>query len=359
MLTHNDAANKVSIMINGRVHQDWESYEIDSDLMIPSDAWQVSIGLKDQQLPDFVSPWAHCQVKVGNNTVLTGRVDGIEDTVEKNQHSLMLTGRDQAAVLLDCAAPIFSASKVTLPEVVNKVVRPLGIHKVRIDAKHATNHKKINIEPGERAWSALRMAAEANGLWPYFTPDGILVIGGPDYSAPPVATIVMRNNGKGNNAISIRRTRQMAQQYSQVTVLGQTHGTEYSDGQHNIKATAKAKNVTDYRPEIVTDYEAESSALANKKARKTLTDSLLSGFDLVAKVAGHRTENGLLWEPGQRIQVLSEPHGINASFFLMGRKLLKSKQQGATTQLRLKQDKLWIPDGYPETTAHKDFLEAI
>ena len=31
--------NRVSILINGKVHSAWSRYQIDSDFLIPADAW--------------------------------------------------------------------------------------------------------------------------------------------------------------------------------------------------------------------------------------------------------------------------------------------------------------------------------
>ena len=84
MLTPNNEL--VSVMIDGKAHSQWESYDIDSDLMTPADAWQVSIGLKTNQLPDFVQPWVLVEVKVGNDTVLTGRVDEITDILARAEY---------------------------------------------------------------------------------------------------------------------------------------------------------------------------------------------------------------------------------------------------------------------------------
>ncbi|EKN3348263.1 phage tail protein, partial [Yersinia ruckeri] len=39
--------NRVSILINGKVHSAWSRYQIDSDFLIPADAWSVSLGLPD------------------------------------------------------------------------------------------------------------------------------------------------------------------------------------------------------------------------------------------------------------------------------------------------------------------------
>ncbi len=47
------------------------------------------------------------------------------------------------------------------------------------------------MEPGDTAWDALVHVAEANGLWPWFDPDGTLVVGGPKYDAPEQATLIL------------------------------------------------------------------------------------------------------------------------------------------------------------------------
>ena len=354
MPTQNDA---VSVMIDGVAEQGWESYEIDSDLIIPADDWQVRIGLKDRALPPAVKPFSSVTVKLDNDTILSGRVDTIEEAVEKNKHDLVLGGRDHAATLIDCAAPIFTATEVTLKQVINKVIKPLGLHKIRIESSKAVNLKKVSVEPGERAWSVLRSAAEANGLWPWFDPDGTLVIGGPDYQQPIVATIKMNKNGESNNANSITRIRNTSGQFSEVTVLGQSPGDAFGNGQHAIKAATRDKLSTHYRPEITTDYNIDNKAMAQSKSRKLLADSLLSadGFNIIVK--GHRTEKGLLWKPGQRIQLQSEPHNINATYFIMGRKLAKSRSQGTRTMLRVKPDGLWIPDAYPKGRHQIDRLQ--
>lgn len=343
----------VTILIDGKAHSQWESYDIDSDLMIPADAWQVSIGLSQNQAPDFVKPWAQVTVKVGNDTVMVGRVDEMTDTVDKQSHSLTLTGRDFAAILVDCAAPIFVTRAATLIEIASKVIKPLGLSKVKIDADKTTTREKISVEPGDRAWDVLSHAAEANGLWPWFAPDGTLIIGGPDYNKPPVANLILRRNSKGNNVQSITRTRNINNYFSQVTVLGQTHGTETATGKNAISATAKDDGSGINRPNIVIDHEADNASLAESRARKLLADSKLSAFDLTVIVSGHRIkQNGQLWTPGQRITVESEPHQINGVFFLIGRRFSKSRAGGTQTELRLKEDGVWVLDAHPHKRRH-------
>jgi prophage tail gpP-like protein len=41
----------VSVLIAGRVHSTWSRYQIDSDFLIPSDAWSVTLGLPGGDFP--------------------------------------------------------------------------------------------------------------------------------------------------------------------------------------------------------------------------------------------------------------------------------------------------------------------
>lgn len=349
----------VRLHIGGLAHDDWESYDIDSDLLIPADAWQFRLVLKEGALPAKVVEGAEAQVRVGGDLVMTGRIDDIDDALSKRGLSFVIEGRDGAAILTDCSSSIFGAQMVTLAEVVAKVVAKLGVTRVRIDADSTRMREKVVVEPGESAWDTLSNAAEANGLWPWFEPDGTLVIGGPDYNQPPVASLIMRRDGKGNNVESLRRRRSMKGRYSEITVLGQRRGTHMEEGKHNLKATATDTGVTWYRPRIIVDYEADSNAVCRSRARKLLADSRLKGLTLVAEMSGHRIVapgqpgDGLLWKPGQRVHVMSETQRIDAVFFLMARRFYGGRDQEPRTVLTLKEDRAWLLDAYPHKKKHR------
>lgn len=341
----------VSVLVGGRLHRDWTSYRIDSDLLTPADAWQVSLAAPRIALPNSVKPGADVQVKVGNDTVMSGRIDEVDYEVTKQQSTLMLCGRDGAAVLVDCSAPIFAAKQISLPAVIANIVKPLGITRVRVEASRSATYDKVHVDPCDTAWDVLTHAAEGSGLWPWFEPDGTLVVGGPDYSKPPVANLVLRRDGKGNNVLSLAHSVSMADRYSEVTVLAQAHGTAIEDGRHALRATARDAAVAVYRPKIVIDHDAPTLASVEARARKVLADSRLRGMTLTAVVKGHRTEAGTLWTPGQRVHVYSEPHGIDGIYFLMGRRFEGGRGQvrGARTTLQLKEDGVWVLDAHPHT----------
>jgi len=357
-------------VLGGQVHADWESYEIDSDLLTPADAWHLTLGFASGEevgaklvngLPPEVCAGAPVSVKVGAETVLTGRIDEVSHRVDRRGHTLSLSGRDGAAVLVDCSAAVFVARLVSLDEVMAKVVAPLGITRMRVDAAATRRREKVNVEPGDTAWEVLVHAAEANGLWPWFDPDGTLVVGGPDYLHPPVADLILRHSGQGNNVLAMDLRRSVAERFSEVTVLGQTHGTALESGKHALRASAvdEEMKALAYRPKIVVDHEADDSELARKRARKLISDARLRGLTLSATVRGHRivapgeASHGRLWMPGQRVRVCSDPHGLEAIFFVMGRKFSGGRAAGARTELTLKEDGMWTLDAHPHKLRYR------
>lgn len=347
----------VEVKIGGQVHKDWTRYEIDSDLMTPADAWSVTLAQAEIALPKEVVEGAAVEVRLNRDLVLSGRLDERELGVDASQHELILNGRDGAGVLLDCSSPIFTRSSVTLAQVVANIVKPLGIKQIHEEAEIKLLREKVSIDPGDTAWDALRRAAEANGLWPWFEPDGTLVVGGPRYDKPPVATLVMRADGKGNNVLRLRERRSIVERFSEVTVYGQSHasgsGAGERDGRNNIKVTVPDTGVTVHRPKVVVDHEAINQDIARARARKVISDARIKGYTLTALVRGHRTDDGLLWTPGQRINVKSEPHGIDGTYFLMARRFTGDKASGQRTQLTLKEDGVWTLDAHPSKRKHR------
>ncbi|HBY9798493.1 TPA: phage tail protein [Klebsiella pneumoniae] len=312
---------------------------------------------------------------------MSGRIDRVSRIVSRDQVSLSVTGRDGAAILVDCASPLLTSRQASLEEVIAQVVRPLGIKNIELHAESSIRNDKITTEPGERAWDILLRACAGRGLWPWFRPDGTLVIGGPDYTAAPVATLVMRRSGEGNNLLSLTDESSMERSFSRLTVLAQGHAHSTNNkkelgiidvsssdsltvsgdtdtteteldtglpetGQHGLQFVVEDPTVTYYRPQVVVMHDADDLEQVRYRARKMMADARLEGYSLIARVQGHRTSDGVLWEPGQRIHVISEPHGIDAVYFLMGREFTGGRPGGAVTTLRLKEDGIWIPDAW-------------
>lgn len=343
---------RLTLTVGGVTHSDWERFSVDASFLTPANAWQLDLGIRSASLPAEVVAGSRAVLSASGETIMTGYIDDISHIVTRGQHLLALSGRDDAAMLVDCSAPVFTMQNMTLDEVINKIVKPFGITRTSVRADTSTAPKKFSITPGETAWDALQKAAEVNGLWPWIEPDGTLVIGGPDYSAEPVATLVMQRDGTGN-VLSLRHNTSIAGRYSEVTVLAQGHGTAEHDGVHNRKGTARDNAFTLYRPLIREMGDTDSDAEATARARKLLSDARLKALTITVTVRGMRTEAGKLWTPGQRVALRSDVHGIDGIFFMMSRTFRGGRNMELTTEMVLKEDGIWIPDAYPKSRHKK------
>lgn len=349
--------NSIRLAVGGVSNDTWTGWSVDSDLLTPADAFELELYTKaGVTWPAEVQEGAPCTLSLDGDRVLTGAIDDIEHDVSRRGHTVRITGRDLAGALVDCSAPFLAMQNASLEQVIAQVVKPLGVGQVRLQAVDAKVRRRVQIEPGMSAWESLLIAAEANGLWPWMTPDGVLVVGGPDYTALPVGELLLLDDSRGaarNNVESLSVRRGMAGRYSQVTVLGQ-HGQFQGDDVGVNRTTLKAEVKDDalarrgiFRPRVVIDQACDTTDLARDRAQKLMADSALDAFEARALVQGWRAGNGQVWTPGQRVRITSAPHGLDGIYFLMARTLRLTRGAGAVTELRLREDKTWVINAQP------------
>ncbi|MDP0240020.1 phage tail protein [Glaesserella parasuis] len=339
--------NEIVVEIDGKQHKNWKSYNIDSDFLIPADSFSFDLGKSSemQVLPNFAGKTA--VVRINGETVLTGIVDNTQHRISKSGRYYAINGRDRASILLDCSAPITNVKGLTVFDAIKKIVEPLGIKQVELRAENNPTLDKIDIDISETAWEAIMRCANSAGLHCWFESNGTLIVGGADYSTPPVATLYVRaNDSSRNNFNEASLTFDVSQSYSEVTFLGQKHGRDSDSAKHDFKWVYKNPELQIYKPKTVVLSDVENLEALKKQAKKQISDWQLETFDLTVTVPDHKTASGQLWQAGQRVHVICEEYEIDAIFFLMGRCFMLSRVGGTQTELRFKQDGIWTPDAY-------------
>ena len=338
--------NDVVVEIDGKSHNSWKNYDIDSDFLIPADAFAFDIGVPSDStiLPDYSG--AEVKVRINDTLVMTGIVDTVQHGISKTNRTYRLNGRDKASVLVDCSAPITNVKGLTVLDAVKKIVEPLGIKQVQLKAENNPLLDKVDIDVGETAWNAAMRCANSAGLHLWFEPNGVLIVGGADYSKPPVATLCCMKDGSQNNFERADLSFDVSNRFSEITFLAQSHGKQGQDNKNDLKWVYKDSEMTTYKPKTVVVSDVDNLEALQKWAKKYIADSILEGFTLTIIVPDHKMQDGTLWQPGQRVHVICEEYDIDAIFFLMGRRFMLSRQGGTQTELRFKQDGIWTPDAY-------------
>ena len=338
--------NDIVVEIDGKSHNSWKNYDIDSDFLIPADAFAFDIGVPSDStvLPDYSG--AEVKVSINDTLVMTGIVDTVQHGISKTNRTYRLNGRDKASVLVDCSAPITNVKGLTVLDAVKKIVEPLGIKQVKLKAENNPLLDKVDIDVGETAWNAAMRCANSAGLHLWFEPNGVLIVGGADYSTPPVATLCCMKDGSQNNFEQADLSFDVSNRFSEITFLAQSHGKQGQDNKNDLKWVYKDSEMTTYKPKTVVVSDVDNLEALQKWAKKYIADSILEGFTLTIIVPDHKMQDGTLWQPGQRVHVICEEYDIDAIFFLMGRRFMLSRQGGTQTELRFKQDGIWTPDAY-------------
>lgn len=338
--------NDIVVEIDGKSHNSWKNYDIDSDFLIPADAFAFDIGVPSDStvLPDYSG--AEVKVRINDTLVMTGIVDTVQHGISKTNRTYRLNGRDKASVLVDCSAPITNVKGLTVLDAVKKIVEPLGIKQVQLKAENNPLLDKVDIDIGETAWNAAMRCANSTGLHLWFEPNGVLIVGGADYSTPPVATLCCMKDGSQNNFEQADLSFDVSNRFSEITFLAQSHGKQGQDNKNDLKWVYKDSEMTTYKPKTVVVSDVDNLEALQKWAKKYIADSILEGFTLTIIVPDHKMQDGTLWQPGQRVHVICEEYDIDAIFFLMGRRFMLSRQGGTQTELRFKQDGIWTPDAY-------------
>ncbi|CRZ20826.1 phage tail protein [Kingella kingae] len=346
--------NTIAVRIGGQEHRDWQSYDIDSDFLIPADGFDFELGVSSLQneIPNMAGE--RCEVVINGETVLTGIIGSQRHDKSKGSRNLRLTGRDLACLLVDCSAPQLNVKGMTVLAAIKKLVEPWSkyIAKVALKAESNPTLDKIDIEPSETVWQAATHIANSVGLHIWLEADGTLIVGGADYSSPPVATLCWSRNDARRNIESLTIERSSDNRYSEVTFLAQSHGRSGNSGKHDLKWVYKDPNMTLHKPKTVVVADADNLENLKRQAKKQLSDWQLEGLTITISVGDHKTQSGKLWQAGQRVHLIDEEEGIDAIFFIMGRRFTLSRMGGTHTELRLKEDGVWTPDAYPKKAAH-------
>lgn len=341
--------NTVAVRIDGQEHRDWLAYDIDSDFLIPADGFEFELGVDAVQasVPNLAGK--RCEVVLNGETVLTGIIGNQHHDKAKGQRSLRLTGRDLAGLLVDCSAPQLNVKGMTVLAAAQKLAEPWKTHikTVRLKADKNPTLGKIDIEPGESVWQALTHIANSVGLHVWLEADGSLVVGGADYSTPPVATLLWSKTDRRCNVERLAIEYDSDNRYSEVVFLAQSAAKSGSGGKHDLRWVWQDPAMPLHKPKTVVVANAENLENLQRQAKKQLSDWKLEGMTITVTVGDHKTLDGTLWQAGQRVHLIDDEEGIDAIFFVMGRRYMLSRSGGTQTELRLKEDGVWTPDAYP------------
>lgn len=336
--------DKIALHIGGVVCSTWDDLSLDSDIGVPADAFSFSwFDAEQDVLPDHVKAGSNCTVTCNGETVLTGILDRIGQSVGRTGLNTNLSGRDLAGQLIDCSAPIDAAANLSLSELIKRYVTGGDLASLPITLGQVSKDwlkGKTGVDVGETIWDVLSAAAQASGQYVWLSADGALMIGNPfDVPQPSVKPAFCLYNDERyeqNNVLDADYQHDISNAFSTFEIVGQN-----AKG-GNFKAKATSDRVLLKRQKVISDGRSDTQAEAEQFAKKALSDALLDSTDLTLSVSGW-TYQGQPWRTGWQVSfdsnVLPRTSG---DWVIYGRTLQLSRANSKTTELRLKRREDWM-----------------
>jgi prophage tail gpP-like protein len=241
--------------------------------------------------------------------------------------------------LIDCSVPIKNSRQVNLSTLLEQfVLADLSsiFETVRVQDNNWLKNK-VTVEPSESLYDAISKAAQVTGQFVWFDPSDGLQIGDPfKFAEQNIQTLKLMRSGLDNNVISMSYEEDVSNVFNEIKILSQ----DEKGGAISASTTAN----TPYsfkRFKIVTMSDIETQAEAQAAINKIQHDNDLEAYTLTTVVPDW-TIGGQVWKTGGQINLQTDVLiRANATWVVIGRTLKLSRNNGKTTELKLKRKGDW------------------
>jgi prophage tail gpP-like protein len=290
----------------------------------------------------LIYPGDAVSVLIGEETVLEGWVDTVDDEDSHEQSKFAAAGRSKAGDLVDCTslrAP-GSWSNATVDRIAMDVAAPFAVG-VYVDGSPGDPIAAFSVQKGETAYETIARAALKRGLIAYS-------VGGDLVLARAGSTRSRTVLERGRNLVRSARSESHYARYSDYVLRAQARSTETRWGasasqlQHSVKDPA----IKRYRPLLV-QREAHSGIDLEHQAYLEKNQRAGRGQRIQAVVEGHITEEGYAWRPNTLVRLRNPVLGVDATLLVVVVRFRFGATDAEETELELARPEAFDLGKYP------------
>lgn len=317
-----DPGNQALLLIDGQAYGGWTRIEVQRGIEQIAGGFvlQLTSRYPGLETPMQLREGLSCQVKLGNDLVISGYIDDYETDDTDTSSMVRVAGRDKTGDLVDCSA-IYKTGQwrgARLEQIVADIALPF---KIKVVVAPGTNtgdvFKRYALEEGEKAFDAIDRACRLRAVLVTSTPDGNLLITTASTVNSGVALI------EGVNMKKFSSHHSWKERYSEVTLKGQVPGDDDESGAAvaHLKASAKDIEINRYRPLVVmAEHGTSTKSLADRAAWETkvrMGRGKRGGCTVVGWRTGTDGQEGPLWQPNTLVHVTSERMNIDRELLIV------------------------------------------
>lgn len=333
------AGERVTLHVADRIFAGWKTVSIQMGIerlagsfsIAASESWTRGGELVTQPLRAGDA----CRVMVDGDTVITGHMDAAEPFYSTSDAGTRVKGRDVTADLVDCSADEMEILGQGLARIAADLCRPYSIP-VRLSGWDGGEpFARYAVDPGETVARALEDACRQLGVMMWTDGLGTLLLGRPTGGAH-AGTLRL-----GDHILEASGGDDHTNRFSRYTVTAgkQSDAGVWGDGGHLVDGSAADADIRRYRPLILSiEADVPGAATASERAAWEARVRRARGLKLSVKVQSWRGPTGLIWRPGQTVDI--DDHRLGRTGRLMVSDVgLDRSTQGTTAALTL------VPEG--------------
>ncbi len=340
----------VGLRVNGKEYGGWKTVSITRG--IEAIAGSFDLGVSERWVADS-EPWPifeedECVVVIGSTPVITGYVDRRSLSYSASAHTLTVAGRDKTGDLVDCSANPslgkWEFKGISVLKFAQKIAAPYGITVTLqpglTDSRLPKPPKKLSIDPGDTAFSAIENACRLAGLLPVSDGAGGLVL--TRAGSLRASTDLV----EGENILEASADFDHSGRFRHYKVLGQHKGTDDFNGvsASSVKGTAEDLNVSRSARTLIIRPEASVTVEhAKTRAQWEATTRAARAGAVSVTVQGWTMGNGTVWPVNALVRVRSPLIGVDGNM-LITEANYTAGEGGTLTRLTLKRPTAFLPE---------------
>ncbi len=339
-------APEISLLVNGKSYAGWKTARVTRGLESLCGGFELSVS---ERWKANTAPWPiyeedECTLKLGSETVITGYVDKRSLSYDAGEHSLSVSGRDKAGLLVDDSlihAP-WEYYGVPALTVAKRVCDPFGVAvSVAPGLKVPTPTDKVAVSPGDSPHDVLERLCRLCGVLAISDAKGTVVLMRPTETWRASTDLI-----EGENILAASADFDSSSRFHRYVVLGQHVGTGAWSGGGAAGVIGSATDENVRRKERVLVVRPEGNVTPAHAARRAAWEATVraSRADSVSvTVQGWSQGNGALWPVNTLVRVRSPYLGIDGDM-LISQTVFSVGEDGTKTTLTLRGPNAFNPE---------------
>lgn len=311
-----DEMNAVTLSVNGLDYRGWKKVNIKAGIEQQSREFRLGVTWRwpGQAVEIPVRQGDFCEVRIGDDLVLTGWVFATPIIYDGRSVERSLTGRSLTADLVDSSAVNKPGQwrGQSVQKIVQALAEPFGI-KVLSEVPEATKLTDHQIEPGESVFDSIDRLLTLSRLLSTDDARGRAVIIQPGSAGRAVDRLEL-----GQNILTGRAELDFSGVFSEYRVTGQRSGSDsaYGEQASEVKAELADPRATRHRVLLIHESGQMTPELAQARANWERGSRMGKALTLNYKVQGWRQSNGALWLPNMVVRVVDPLMGIDRDMLI-------------------------------------------